>query len=108
LDNYIVKLSEEVNIKFSIIDEDGDDVIVNSNTSLLGTLNLDQPTMSFDFSISEQMYLSNSIPDLKLIATDSNGLSSSKLISFTLGHFGFVSSFSFLFLSTFYFLFHFH
>jgi len=95
MDNYIVKLSEEISIKFSVIDEDGDDVIVNSNTSLFGTLNLDQPIMSFDFSISEQMYLSNSIPDLELIATDSNGLSSSKLISFTLGHFGFVFSFFF-------------
>jgi len=101
LDNYIVKLSEQVSIKFSIFDEDGDDVIVNSNTSLLGTLNSDQPTMSFDFKISEQMYLSNSIPDLKLIATDSNGLSSSKLISFTLGHFGF-DFFLFLFLFLFY------
>jgi len=100
LDNYIVKLSEEVNIQFSIIDEDGDNVIVNSNTSLLGILNLEQPIMSFDFSISEQMYLSNSIPDLELIATDSNGLSSSTLISFTLGHFGFVL-FLFLFLSLF-------
>jgi len=100
LDNYIVKLTEQVSIKFSVIDEDGDDVIVNSNTSLLGTLNSDQPIMSFDFSISEQMYLSNSIPDLELIATDSNGLSSSILISFTLGHFGFV--FSFLFLSFFF------
>jgi len=90
MDNYIVKLSEEISIKFSIIDEDGDYVIVNSNTSLFGTLNSDQPTMSFDFKISEQMYLSNSIPDLELIATDSNGLSSSVLISFTLGHFGFV------------------
>jgi len=88
LDNYIVKLTEQVSIKFSVIDEDGDDVIVNSNTSLIGTLNLDQPTMSFDFKISEQMYLSNSIPDLELIATDSNGLSSSVLISFNLGHFG--------------------
>jgi len=101
LDNYIVKLSEEVSIKFSIIDEDGDDVIVNSNTSLLGTLNLDQPIMSFDFKISEQMYLSNSIPNLELIATDSNGLSSSTLVSFTLGHFGFV----FLFLFSFFFSF---
>jgi len=71
--NYVVKLSEEVSIKFSVIDEDGDYVIVNSNTSLLGTLNSEQPTMSFDFNISEQMYLSNEIPDLELIATDSNG-----------------------------------
>jgi len=102
LDNYIVKLSEEVSIKFSIFDEDGDDVIVNSNTSLLGTLNSEQPIMSFDFSISEQMYLSNSIPDLELIAIDSNGFSSSILISFTLGHFGFVF---FLFLFFFFFLF---
>jgi len=93
LDNYVVKLSEEVSIKFSIFDEDGDYVIVNSKTSLLGTLNLEQPTMSFDFSISEQMYLSNSIPDLELIAIDSNGFSSSTLVSFTLGHFGFVFSF---------------
>jgi len=93
MDNYIVKLSEEVSIKFSIIDEDGDDVIVNSNTSLFGTLNLEQPIMSFDFSISEQMYLSNEIPDLELIAIDSNGFSSSTLISFILGHFGFVFSF---------------
>jgi len=91
LDNYIVKLSEDVSIKFSVIDEDGDYVIVNSNTSLLGTLNSEQP-MSFDFSISEQMCLSNDIPNLELIATDSNGLSSSTLISFTLGHFGFVFS----------------
>jgi len=53
--------------------------------------------MSFDFSISEQIYLSNEISDLELIATDSNGLSSSALISFTLGHFGFVFSFSFSF-----------
>jgi len=98
MDNYIVKLSEKVSIKFSIIDEDGDYVIVNSNTSLLGTLNSEQPTMSFDFSISEQMYLSNSIPNLELIATDSNGLSSSTLISFTLGHFAFVFSFFFFFL----------
>jgi len=107
MDNYIVKLSEQVSIKFSIFDEDGDNVIVNSNTSLLGTLNLEQPTMSFDFSISEQMYLSNSIPNLELIATDSNGLSSSTLISFTLGHFGFVFLF-FCFLFSFSFLFHFH
>jgi len=104
MDNYVVKLSEEVSIQFSIFDEDGDDVIVNSNTNLLGTLNLTQPAMSFNFKISEQMYLSNSIPDLELIATDSNGLSSSVLISFTLGHFGFVFflsffSFSFLFFS---------
>jgi len=98
LNNYIVKLTEEISIKFSIIDEDGDYVIVNSNTSLLGTLNSEQPIMSFDFKISEQMYLSNEIPDLKLIATDSNGLSSSVLISFTLGHFGFVFLFSFIFL----------
>jgi len=97
-DNYIVKLSEDVSIKFSIIDEDGDYVIVNSNTSLLGTLNSDQPIMSFDFSISEQMYLSNEIPNLELIATDSNGFSSSKLISFTLGHFGFDFFFLFIFL----------
>jgi len=90
MDNYVVKLSKEISIKFSIIDEDGDDILVNSNTSLLGTLNSDQPTMSFDFSISEQMYLSNEIPNLELIATDSNGLSSSTLISFILGHFGFV------------------
>jgi len=89
LDNYIVKLTEEMSIQFSIYDEDGDDVIVNSNTSLFGTLNLEQPIMSFDFSISEQMYLSNSIPNLELIAIDSNGLSSSTLIFFTLGHFGF-------------------
>jgi len=108
MDNYIVKLSEDISIKFSIIDEDGDYVIVNSNTSLLGTLNSEQPTMSFDFSISEQMYLSNSIPDLELIATDSNGFSSSILISFTLGHFGFVFSFSFFFfLFSFFFLFFF-
>jgi len=97
MDNYIVKLTEDVSIKFSIIDEDGDDVIVNSKTSLFGTLNLEQPTMSFNFKISEQMYLSNSIPNLELIATDSNGLSSSTLISFTLGHFGFVSYFLFFF-----------
>jgi len=97
MDNYSVKLSEDVNIKFSIIDEDGDDVLVNSNTSLLGTLNSEQPTMSFDFKISEQMYLSNEIPDLELIATDSNGFSSSTLISFTLGHFGFVFFFFFSF-----------
>jgi len=107
LDNYVVKLSEEVSIKFSVIDEDGD-VIVNSNTSLFGTLNLDQPTMSFDFKISEQMYLSNSIPDLELIATDSNGFSSSILISFTLGHFGFVFSFSFRFFLFFSFFFSFN
>jgi len=106
LDNYVVKLTEDISIKFSIFDEDGDDVIVNSNTSLLGTLNSDQPIMSFDFSISEQMYLLNSIPDLELIATDSNGLSSSKLISFTLGHFGFVF-FSFLFFFSFFFSFNF-
>jgi len=104
MDNYIVKLSEEVSIKFSVIDEDGDDVIVNSNTSLFGTLNSEQPIMSFDFSISEQMYLSNSIPDLELIATDSNGLSSSILVSFTLGHFGFVFSFIFFFFFSFIFL----
>jgi len=104
LDNYIVKLSEEVSIKFSIIDEDGDDVIANSNTSLLGTLNLEQPIMSFDFSISEQMYLSNEIPNLELIATDSYGLSSSTLISFTLGHFGFVFLFLFVFFLSFLFL----
>jgi len=79
-------------------------VIVNSNTSLLGTLNSEQPTMSFDFKISEQMYLSNSIPDLELIATDSNGLSSSTLISFTLGHFGFAFFIYFLFLFLFLFL----
>jgi len=101
MDNYIVKLSEDISIKFSIIDEDGDYVIVNSNTSLFGTLNSDQPTMSFDFKISEQMYLSNSIPDLELIATDSNGFSSSILISFTLGHFGFVFLISFFFLNYF-------
>ena len=53
--------------------------------------------MSFDFKISEQMYLSNEIPDLKLIATDSNGFSSSTLISFTLGHFGFVFLIPFFF-----------
>jgi len=102
--NYVVKLTEQVSIKFSVIDEDGDDVIVNSNSSLSGTLNSDQPTMSFDFSISEQMYLSNSIPDLKLIATDSNGLSSSILISFILGHFGFVFLFFFFFLFSFFLL----
>jgi len=107
MDNYVVKLSEEISIKFSIIDEDGDDIIVNSNTSLLGTLNSDQPTMSFDFSISEQMYLSNSIPDLELIATDSNGLSSSILVSFTLGHFGFVFLFIFFFFFFFFFLLYF-
>jgi len=104
LDNYIVKLSEEISIKFSIFDEDGDDVIVNSNTSLLGTLNSEQP-MSFDFKISEQMYLSNEIPDLELIAIDSNGLSSSKLISFTLGHFGFVFLFILFYFILFYFIF---
>jgi len=102
MDNYIVKLTEEVSIQFSVIDEDGDNVIVNSNTSLLGTLNSEQPILSFDFKISEQMYLSNEIPDLELIAIDSNGLSSSTLIFFTLGHFGFVFSFSFFF------FFHFH
>jgi len=107
MDNYVVKLSEDISIKFSIIDEDGDNVIVNSNTSLLGTLNSGQPTMSFDFKISEQMYLSNSIPDLKLIAIDSNGFSSSTLISFTLGHFGFVFFISFFFFFTFFFLFSF-
>jgi len=105
LDNYIVKLSEEVNIKFSIIDEDGDDVIVNSNTSLLGTLNSEQPIMSFDFKISEQMHLSNEIPNLELIAIDSNGFSSSTLISFTLGHFGFDFFFLFIFLFFFSFFF---
>jgi len=102
LDNYIVKLSEEISIQFSMIDEDGDDFIVNSNTSLLGTLNSEQPIMSFDFKISEQMYLSNSIPDLGLIAIDSNGLSSSTLVSFTLGHFGF----GFILLYFFSFIFH--
>ena len=40
--NYIVKLSEEISIKFSLFD--GDYVIINSNTSLLGTLNSEQPT----------------------------------------------------------------
>jgi len=103
LDNYIVKLTEEVSIKFSIFDEDGDNVIVNSNTSLLGTLNSEQPIMSFDFKISEQMYLSNSIPNLELIATDSNGLSSSTLVSFTLGHFGFVFLISYFFFFFFFF-----
>jgi len=96
LDNYIVKLSEEISIKFSIYDEDGDDVVVNINTSLLGILNSEQPTMSFDFSISEQMYLSNEIPNLELIATDSYGLSSSVLVSFTLSHFGFAFLFYFI------------
>jgi len=31
MDNYVVKLSEEISIQFSVIDEDEDDVIVNSD-----------------------------------------------------------------------------